>query len=383
MTLNIDQTTPVLGGLSPRVFMRKHWQKKPLLVRQAFPGIKAPIDRKGLEQLLARDDVESRLIQRDDDAWSLSHGPIKKSKLPSYKTPRWTALVQGLDTHLDEARALLDAFGFIPHARLDDLMISFATDGGGVGPHVDSYDVFLVQVHGQRRWRYGPGRDLSLRDDVPLKILQHFEPTFDELLSPGDMLYLPPQWAHDGVAVGECMTCSVGFRSPSEDQLAQDMLARLATWVQDQSEGQEAELYRDPGQAATSQPGEIPATLFKFAQRQVQRWARDPSAMASVLGELLTEPKPQVWFPATGEGPDVLGQSVRLHRASRMMFDGHGIYINGESFRGEGRDAQLMIEMANHRRLSAKQVAQLGEGARALLQTWVDDGWVEVEGPTR
>ena len=383
MNSSIDLGSPVLGGLSPQAFMRKHWQKKPLLVRQAFPGIQSPIDRRGLEGLLARDDVESRLIQFAQGHWSLTHGPIKKSRLPAYKTPRWTALVQGLDTHLDEARALLDAFAFIPHARLDDLMISFATDGGGVGPHFDSYDVFLIQVQGQRRWRYGRSDDLSLRDDVPLKILQHFEPEHDEVLSPGDMLYLPPDWAHDGVAVGECMTCSVGFRSPSQDLLAQELLARLSTWVQDESEGRIAELYRDPGQPATHQPGAVPPALYKFAQTQVQRWARDPVALAAVLGEMLTEPKPQVWFQTTGEGPDVAGCGVRLHRATRMMFDHHGIYINGESFRGEGQDVDLMRTLANQRKLDAHQVARLGEGARSLLQTWVDDGWVEVVEPGR
>ena len=153
-------------------------------------------------------------------------GPFGGS-LPAVTRKAWTLLVQA-DLHVDAARALLDRFRFIPDARLDDLMISYATDGGGVGPHFDSYDVFLLQVEGRRRWRVGAQKDLSLQPDVPLKILENFEPSDEWVLEPGDMLYLPPHIAHDGVAEGECMTCSIGFRAPSAGELGAQFLYYLA-----------------------------------------------------------------------------------------------------------------------------------------------------------
>lgn len=208
-----DLPTPLLGGLTPAQFMRGYWQKKPLLIRQAIPGVASPVSRDALFELAADYDAESRLITHFRNKWQLSHGPFEPGSLPAVTRKAWTLLVQGLDLHVDAARALLDRFRFIPDARLDDLMISYATDGGGVGPHFDSYDVFLLQVEGRRRWRVGAQKDLSLQPDVPLKILENFEPSDEWVLEPGDMLYLPPHIAHDGVAEGECMTCSIGFRA--------------------------------------------------------------------------------------------------------------------------------------------------------------------------
>ena len=198
--MQIALPTPMLAGLSPAQFMRKHWQKKPLLVRQAFADARPPATLKELATLAARDDVESRLVTAFDGDWKLRHGPI--ARLPAMSKPGWTLLVQGLDQHLPEARALLDLFRFVPDARLDDLMLSVASDGGGVGPHFDSYDVFLIQLAGRRRWRIGAQRDAVLRDGVPLKIIANFKPEQEFVLEPGDMLYLPPGWAHDGSAVG-------------------------------------------------------------------------------------------------------------------------------------------------------------------------------------
>ncbi len=224
--------------------------------------------------LAARDDVESRLIQRHaDDRWQLRHGPLPRRALPPLAQPGWTLLVQGLDLHVDAAHDLLSRFRFVPAARLDDLMLSYASDGGGVGPHIDSYDVFLLQVQGRRRWRIGraPSGALSLRDDVPLKMLARFEPAQEWLLEPGDMLYLPPGWAHDGVAVGgDCMTASIGFRAPRADELAQALLARLADAP---AEARRAPRYRDPAQPATTTPAAVPEALQRFAREPcVARW---------------------------------------------------------------------------------------------------------------
>jgi len=205
----------LLGGLSPATFMRRYWQKKPLLIRQAIPGFSPLLDRAALFDLSGREEVESRLIVHSEKGWQLKHGPFGRRQLPALSRPRWTLLVQGVDLHVNAVHELMQRFRFVPDARLDDLMISWASDGGGVGPHFDSYDVFLLQAQGQRRWRIGRQKDLSLQPDVPLKILSNFEPEEEHVLNPGDMLYLPPKWAHDGVAVGgDCMTYSVGFRVP-------------------------------------------------------------------------------------------------------------------------------------------------------------------------
>jgi 50S ribosomal protein L16 3-hydroxylase len=226
--MDIQQPSPLLAGLSPAQFMQRHWHKKPLLVRQAIPGFKPPVGRAALFELAAREEVESRFIQHLDGRWRLRHGPLARRSLPSLGTREWTVLVQGVDLHDEAVHALLQQFRFVPQARLDDLMISYASDGGGVGPHFDSYDVFLLQAHGRRRWRIGRQKDLSLQPDVPLKVLSHFEPEEEFVLEAGDMLYLPPKWAHDGIAEGECMTYSIGFRSPARDELAREMLLRMS-----------------------------------------------------------------------------------------------------------------------------------------------------------
>ena len=296
---------------------------------------------------------------------------MPRRSLPTIATPNWTLLVQGLDLHVDAAHELLSRFRFVPDARLDDLMMSWASDGGGVGPHLDSYDVFLLQVHGQRRWRIARGGDDAFVEGMPLRILQRFEPEEEWLLEPGDMLYLPPRWAHDGVAIGECMTCSIGFRAPISGSLANEVMSRLG---EDALE-LDTNLYRDAAQAATANPGEIPASLQRYAQRAVMRAMRRPGAMARALGETLTDPKPQVWFAATHSRD--LARGVRLARASRMMYDSRICFINGESFAASGRDAMLMRTLADTRSLDAETCRLLSPAARRTVQQWLESGWLE------
>ncbi|MBV8035157.1 cupin domain-containing protein [Roseateles sp.] len=367
--MQIDLPTPLLAGLSPAQFMRKHWQKKPLLVRQAFADVTPPASLKDLAALAARDDVESRLVTAFDGDWKLKRGPI--ARLPAMSKPGWTLLVQGLDQHLDSARALLDRFRFAPDSRLDDLMLSVASDGGGVGPHFDSYDVFLIQLAGRRRWRIGAQRDAQLRDDVPLKIIANFKPEQEFVLEPGDMLYLPPGWAHDGVAVGPgCVTGSVGFRASTAEGLAAELLPRLL----DEVDGA-GKLYADPRQDAATEPARVPAALLDFARRAVEAAVQRPLALERALGEALTEPKANVWF----EPGDMLppGQGAMLDRRSRMLYDAAQVFLNGESFRAGGRDAVLMRGLADRRMLTAAEVARLSPEARELLDQWTEDGWVQ------
>lgn len=369
--MTITSKTPLLGGLSPQMFMRRHWQKRPLLIRQAVPGVVPLASRAELFALAARDDVESRAVIHHGKGWTLRHGPLARRSLPRLDQPRWTLLVQGLDTHLDSARELLSRFRFVPDARLDDLMVSWASDGGGVGPHLDSYDVFLLQLQGRRRWRIAPPGDTRLQPGLPLKILQHFKPEHDWLMEPGDMMYLPPGWGHDGVAEGECMTASIGFRAAGRAELRTEVLQRML----DASEAADPDpLYRDPGQPATDTPGRIPAALNEFVGREVARWLAEPRSLGCALGEVLSEPKPQVWFEAGRPLP--VGGGVRLDRRTRMLYDEHHVFINGESFRASGQDATLMRHLADQRVLPPARLAKLGDDARELLAQWAQAGWL-------
>jgi 50S ribosomal protein L16 3-hydroxylase len=287
------------------------------------------------------------------------------------KQPGWTLLVQGVDLHVEAARELLSRFRFVPDARLDDLMVSCAGDGGGVGPHVDSYDVFLLQVQGRRRWRIGRTADATLRPDVPLKILAHFEVEEEFLLEPGDMLYLPPRWAHDGVAEGECMTCSIGFRAAARDEIGREVLQRLL-------DGEEADaastLYRDPSQSATDAPARIPSTLQAFTADAVTRLVENPRSLACALGEWLSEPKLLVCFdPGDGLRHDA---GVVLDRRTRMLYDDEHVFINGESYRAGGHAAALKPSLADHRRLGATPLRRASDEAMLLLDEWARAGWL-------
>jgi 50S ribosomal protein L16 3-hydroxylase len=376
--MNITEPLDLLGGLSAQTFMHRHWQKKPLVIRQAIPAFSAPVDRAGLIELAAQSDVQSRLIVQADKGggrgWQFRHGPFQRRALPPFKQGGWTLLVQGVDLHDERVHALMNQFRFVPDARLDDVMISYATDGGGVGPHFDSYDVFLLQAQGSRRWRIGKQKDLSIQPDMPLKILANFEPEEEFVLNAGDMLYLPPRYAHDGIAQGECMTYSIGFRAPAAGELAREVLQGLAEQAMDEVGGK---LYRDPKQPAVANCGAIPESMIDFARDALEDALRDPLALRRALGEYLSEPKPNVWFD--GAGVENASGPMRLDRRTRMVYDPHHIFINGESFVASGRDAELMRLLADQRCLSAAEVKRLSVAARELLIDWCDAGWVHVD----
>lgn len=433
----------LLGNITPAEFMSKYWQKKPLLIRGAIAGFKPFLSRDELFAMAEQEDVESRLIvetvtkpaaksaaksskkenPQSMAKWTMANSPIYPDVLPALKTPNWTLLVQGVDLHNQAAYELKNQFRFAPDARLDDLMISFATDGGGVGPHFDSYDVFLLQAEGKRRWKIGKQKDLTLQKNVPLKILANFAPEQEFVLEAGDMLYLPPMYAHEGVAVGECMTYSIGFRAPAELELARELLQRFADDTLEDEEDEEAEdeengqeddefedensavsgeyaanaatkniaknlvnkvLYKDPKQEAVDAPAQIPAALLDFAKQAVEKALSDPDALARNLGEYLTEPKANVWFdePEPDSEEDIIltrQNRVDLHPRSQMLFDARHIFLNGESWRAAGADAKLMQKLANQRFLEPKDLMKpnmASDGAMALLQEWVDAGWL-------
>ncbi len=396
ISMDIAKPLALLGGLSPETFMKKHWQKKPLLIRQAVPALNAGaggplLERAKLFELASDESVESRLVVQSakSKAWRLQTGPFARRALPSLKTPNWSLLVQGLDLHTDSFRALMDQFRFIPDARLDDVMVSYATQGGGVGPHFDSYDVFLLQAQGRRQWQISAQPDLTLQPNAPLKILQNFKPEQTFVLEPGDMLYLPPRYAHDGVALDECMTYSIGFQAPQAADLARELLLRFADTAEDEfapdedakprSGTKRQNRYQDPKQPAASAPAQIPPQLIEFAQTALRQALGDPNALKRALGEILSEPKAQVWFDegtTSGRVGKVQACGVRLDRRSKMLFDDQHVFINGESFRAGGADATLMRRLANDRALSAAAVLRASIDAKSLLANWTEVGWL-------
>lgn len=375
----------LLGALTPEQFMRRYWQKKPLLIRQAIPGVAAPLSRDELFGLACGGEAEARLITHFRKRWQLEHGPFEPDEIPPVTRRDWTLLVQGADLHDDRARALLDRFRFIPDARLDDLMISYATAGGGVGPHFDSYDVFLLQVHGQRRWRISAQTDLTLQDGLPLKILQHFEADEEWVLEPGDMLYLPPHIAHDGVALGECMTCSIGFRAPKAGELRNQFLYHLAERGELRADAEQ--LYRDPRQPAVGEPARLPEAMVERVAAIVNgiRWSeRD---VADFLGCYLSEPKASVVFdpPARPLGEAAFAtqaarHGVRLDRRAALLYDTRHYYLNGESDSLTGLKHWLP-ELADRRRLAAQRFVTLRhhEAMTGLLYEWYLAGWLHVD----
>ncbi|MDR5738046.1 cupin domain-containing protein [Caballeronia sp. LZ016] len=383
-----DEVSPLLGNRTPRQFMRRYWQKKPLLIRQAIPRMSAPLAREELFELADSDDVESRLITHFRNTWNLEHGPFAPDELPSVKKREWTLLVQGVNLHDERAHALMNRFRFIPDARLDDLMISYATDGGGVGPHFDSYDVFLLQVHGKRRWRIGAQRDLSLKPGLPLKVLQHFEAEEEWVLEPGDMLYLPPHIAHDGIAEGECMTCSIGFRAPSAHELTAQFLYHLAERTSDKTPGKADARYRDPAQPPVDTPAALPSLLIERVGAILANVSWTDKDIAEFLGSYLSEPKANVVFDppvrALNEQKFVeraKKTGVRLDRKTILLYNTHSYFVNGEAAALSAKAKKWLPELADSRRMEAKRFVTLtGDLAMtSLLHEWYRAGWIQTE----
>lgn len=372
-------TTPLtlLGGISPEHFFKEYWHKKPLLIRQAIPGFKPLLPAASLFELAGRDDVESRLISSFNQHWEMQRGPI--ADIPVKQKKDWTLLVQGVNLHNEAADQLLRQFRFIPDARLDDLMISYAAEGGGVGPHFDSYDVFLLQAHGQRRWQIGSQKDLSLIEGMPLKILKKFIPEQEFILEPGDMLYLPPQYAHDGIALGECMTYSIGFRAPSFQELGESFLNFMSDTIDLPGR------YADPDLQATQKPAEIGNQFLDRVATEIEKIQFSKEDIAIFLGEYLTEPKPSVFFnspekPMTPKrfASTAVKKGIKLSLKSSMLYQGKHIFINGESFSVGREDKALLSKLANQRSLNGDDIQTASDDAMEAFCMWYEDGWLEL-----
>ena len=336
----------LLGGLTPREFLRRHWQKRPLYVRGALPRSTLVLDARKLFTLAHRDDVESRVVVRKARRWHATHGPFAEV---GPKKRDWTILVSGVNLHNAKADALLRRFSFIPQARLDDVMVSYATPGGGVGPHIDSYDVFLLQGAGRRRWTVSNGGNRSVYTAAP-----------------GDLLYLPPGWRHDGVALESCFTYSIGFRAPRGAELA----ASFLDWLHER--GLPDARYRDPRLAPARHAAEIPTAMIAFAAQALGRirWSRGD--VASFLGEYLSMPKPHVVFSA---GSGSRGGMVRLDPKTQLLYAGARFFINGDAFTVPVRAARALRAMADERAATASALDRAGLGR--LISEWQRRGYVK------
>lgn len=367
-----------LGGLTPAAFMSRHWQKKPLLMRAARPAFGDCLSRDRLIELACRDDVESRLVVRERERYSLAHGPFARRDFRPLPPSDWTLLVQGVNRVDAASDRLLRSFAFVPYARLDDVMASYAAPGGGVGPHFDSYDVFLLQGSGRRRWRYGKQKNLTLVPNIELKILRHFAPRYDEVLAPGDMLYLPPAIAHDGRAVDACVTYSIGFRAATHAEIGQAFLDFLRDELRLAQEP-----YTDPGAKPTRTPARIDPAMRRRVMATLARihWGADD--VGRFLGSFLSEPKPSVRFrpPAPPVArrafkAKIAAGGVALDPATQLLYDDVSFYANGEAvgFRGAGID--LLRDLANRRALSSHECRAMPAPLFALLYQWYRYGFV-------
>ncbi|WP_068827835.1 ribosomal protein uL16 3-hydroxylase [Pseudomonas sp. BMS12] len=296
--MNPDTPLQLLGGLSPREFLRDYWQKKPLLIRQAIPDFESPISADELAGLALEEEVESRLVlEHGERPWELRRGPFAEDAFSQLPERDWTLLVQAVDQFVPEVAEVLKDFGFLPSWRIDDLMISFAAPGGSVGPHFDNYDVFLLQAEGQRRWKIGQMCDANsaLLPHADLRILADFEQTDEWVLEPGDMLYLPPRLAHYGIAENDCLTYSVGFRAPSAAEVLTHFTDFLAQFLPDE------ERYSDAGMAPTSDPHQIQQDALDRLKALLTEHMSDERLLLTWFGQFMTEPR----YPELVAGPEI------------------------------------------------------------------------------
>ncbi len=303
----------VLGDLSAQAFLQQHWQRKPLLVRGALPGYTSPVSPDELAGLSLETEVESRLVLREDDSgpWAVRHGPFADADFGVLPENDWTLLVQAVDLWVPQVRDLLTHFDFLPPWRFDDVMVSYAVEGGSVGPHFDEYDVFLLQVEGERCWQVGDieDKDAALLTGTELRVLQDFEASHEWVLAPGDMLYLPPRVGHWGVAVNECLTYSIGFRAPTVSELLSDLAVELLAQERDVR-------YLDPPLRLDMASEEIAPEFVAQTKRLLQEALDDDALLGDWLARFMTQPK----YPGLEEQT---GEERRAH------IDGVA-YVNGE-----------------------------------------------------
>jgi len=366
------------GDISVASFLQDYWQKKPLLIRNAFPGIKSPLTPDELAGLACEHDANARIVfeQHEQGHWHVLHGPLHEDDFSKLPEKNWTLLVTDVEKHVPEAKQLFDRFRFIPDWRIDDLMISYAPEGGSVGPHTDAYDVFLIQIHGQRRWMVNKDFDDTCLDGTELRILEHFSAAEEWILDPGDMLYLPPNIAHYGIALNECMTCSVGFRAPSISNMVSEYAEHLAADIDQELR------YEDPDLVCQQSPAEIShEALTRIRSMLVEKMSVDDDSFMRWFGEFSSEPRsgmhakpPHVLFSsyhdlaATLQADSIIAQSS----ASKFLFarsnDSALLFVDGSSHTTSLVFAQTLTD---HRKITAQHLVESVNGQadqQALLE---------------
>lgn len=389
--IEVTATPKHFLGMPVADFLRDYWQKRPLLIRQAFPGYEAPLTPEDLAGLACEDAALSRLVvhKRKTDDYALRTGPFAESVFPKLGKKDWTLLVQDMDKWDMDVRALLDRFRFLPAWRVDDVMISFATPGGSVGPHVDQYDVFLLQAQGQRHWQIDARADAprAFRPDVDLKLLQHFSPSHEWTLAPGDMLYLPPGVPHHGEAVDACMTFSIGMRAPSQAELLVDLAEELAASLPEESR------YGDPDLQEPADAFEIDDDAFKRVDQALAAWQdMDPAAKRDWFGRFITRYRASgdVSAPPKAASLAAVGKSLLegglllRHPFARAAWTKAGkqarLFVTGDSFEMGAASARLL---ASYDALDEAAFAKLDAAGLAALETLIQRGHYQLQRPSK
>jgi len=399
-----DTATPsipatLLGDLTPETFLSEYWQKKPLLVRNALPDFQSPLQPEELAGLALEPDIESRIIlehqaredeEPKDDPWELREGPFEEDDFLQLPDTHWTLLVQEVDRLVPDVGDLLEHFRFLPDWRIDDVMVSYAPEGGTVGPHIDNYDVFLLQGLGHRTWQYGrePVSEESIVDDLDVRILDEFEPDEQQVLGPGDMLYLPPRVAHHGVAADDCMTYSIGFRAPSHREIVGDFLQFALERIDPDAR------FSDPDRSPASAPGEISEQDLERIRSLLRATVADDRAIGRWFGRFMTEPQrnrmsvPRDNELSAREVADQLrtGTDLRRTPAARIAFSRHDdgsstLFANGDARDLDARLTPVAEVLAGRERIPAGDLAPHldTEGTASLVAHLINEGLLEFD----
>ncbi|MEZ4702221.1 MAG: cupin domain-containing protein [Rhodothermales bacterium] len=380
----------LLGGISLEAFLETYWQKKPLLIRGAFPGFVSPVTPEELMDIACEEDADARLVleRGGDYPWQLLHGPFEESFYDLPET-HWTLLVQEVNRYVPAVADLLDSFRFVPNWRLDDVMISYATAQGGVGAHIDNYDVFLLQAQGHRRWEItrGPVDDDTVQPDLDISILEHFEAEEDWVLGPGDMLYLPPRVAHRGTAINNCMTFSIGFRAPAYVDLISGYIDQVADRFSP------LDRYSDPDLRLPEHPGEITPEVLGMVRSIIQQAVADPASIDDWFGRYITEPRRGNYAPAPEDvhSPErvvhLLREGVSLRRSPSALFafahtdTGIRLYISGVAYPVDALHAEAVYLLTGSLPLNHETLAPFlnQEAVQDLLTDLVNEGYLEFQ----
>ena len=391
LAIEVHATPSQPLGMSPQAFLRDYWQKRPLLIRGALADFPLPITPEDLAGLACEEAALSRLIVRDPrrERWNVTTGPLDEAVFATLPKTHWTLLVQDVDKWDMDVAALLERFRFLPRWRVDDVMISYAVDGGGVGAHVDQYDVFLIQGLGRRRWRISDDAQApkAFRPELELKILAEFTPTHDWVLEPGDVLYLPPGLAHDGVAIGDCMTLSVGMRAPALAEMLGDLVDSLVEPLTEDDRYTDADLApaKDPYEidaAALARVGTAVALLRELDDAALHDWfGRYITAYRSAQTAL---PPPRATTAAELDAALAKGAGLVRFPWARTAWirrpRGATLYVAGGSHICSAAFARLICEQ---REIPAADVAALNAADKAVLLALLQTGQLVLTHPQR